>query len=220
MFKSITVKPLLWTILALTIALGVLAVLYHARGVALDGMNDKVTAAQKVQKQAEANLDAAVETNKKNKAVIEDLALRYATLVGQNQAITEANEKATAQRDAAARARDKATFELARLKETIYATDPTCAAWGSQPVCPAIGDRLRDLWNHEAAGDGNAADRSSGPSAGLGGSDPTRDSADVPGAGAGHPAREELRQPQGLFFEQAAGGHAVGSVVQPRQGGG
>ena len=220
MFKSLTVKPLLWTILALLIALSVLGVLYHARGTELDGMQAKVDAAAKVQAQAEANLEAAVKTNASQKGVINDLALRLSNAIGQKQAVEEINATALASRDAAVAARARAETELRRLKETVYATDATCAAWGNQPVCPAISDQLRLQWDNASTGDRNpvggspgaAADPDRTPAAGDSGSGTRADPGDSLGS--------ELQAPGGLLFESAARGHAGPGIVGLSGGGG
>ena len=221
MFKSLTVKPLLWTILALTLALGTMTLLWHGRGSTIDGLEAQVEASAKVQKQAEANLSAAVATNQNQKAIINDLALRYSNLVGQKQAVDEANARAVAARDAAVAARNRATNELNRLKETIYATDATCAAWGSQPVCPAISDQLQLQWgNDPGAGDRNPTGGSPGPAAQGSRPEPAGSAEPAAGADTGHPVRAEM-QPQGrLLFEPAARAHADRSIAGlPRQRG-
>ena len=71
-------------------------------------------------------------------------------------AANEANLKTKA--DAEQRAKQalarlaQTTRQLKHLEDTIYATDPTCKAWGDVPVCPAVAQFLRDQAGPAAAG--------------------------------------------------------------------
>lgn len=157
----------------------------------------------------QASIDNLQATLTNNAQVSDELAKRLHEAIGINQAIEQANQTALAERDAARAARDKAIFDLKTARNTLYATDPTCGAWGRAPVCGAISGSVFDQWQkaaEPAAGGGEGPHRgSAGAPAGGPGPQPGAD----PAAGArpdpGSALRPGLRPPRGVLFQPPAG---------------
>lgn len=153
--SKLTVKPLLWTILALLVLLVVQWGISSAR---LAKAHTSVAYANSAMAEATATLNTvneamaqAITANRSNVAVITDLQQRLSDAVGRRQEVQAALAKAEADRDAARAARNAATAALNAQREKTYANDPSCAAWGARPVCGAISDGLQQQWKGAAA---------------------------------------------------------------------
>lgn len=152
--SKLTVKPLLWTILALLVLLVVQwgvnkAAVASARTAVAEAKAAVADVSGKLTVSDEA-LAAAATANTSNTAVIKDLQQRLSDAVGRRQEVQAALAKAEADRDAARAARNAATAALNAQREKTYANDPSCAAWGARPVCGAISDGLRQQWQDAA----------------------------------------------------------------------
>ena len=149
---KLTVKPLLWAIAALLLALTVLTTLYVGRGATIDAQATALEAKDEALKLAAANLRDAADANRASADVIADLNARLKAAIGQNQAVEAANQKARAELAAAQRERQRQAAEIARLKENIYATDPNAAAWSRAAVPGRIAGQLQHRWDALRAG--------------------------------------------------------------------
>lgn len=152
--SKLTVKPLLWTIAALLVALVVQWGIYSAR---LAKAHTSLAYANSAMAEAKATLKAvnqamaqAVTANRSNTASILDLQQRLSDAVGRRQQVQAALAAAEAERDAAKAARNAASAALKAEREKTYATDPSCSAWGARPVCGAISNGLQQQWEDAA----------------------------------------------------------------------
>lgn len=161
MLKYLTVKPLMIACGALLLALAVLTPLYIGRGTTIDALQATVDTQASALKTAADTIRGAEAVNDAAMDVIEDLKQRLTAAIGENQAVAEANARARTALATAQRDRDRTAAELKRLKESLYATDETAAAWSRAAVPAGIGDRLRQRWDaargdHEAGSGGGS----------------------------------------------------------------
>lgn len=110
-------------------------------------------------KAANESLDAAVTTAKSNHDAITDLSGRLTACVGETQRVRQAAETAAAQAARAQAQRNTALRQLSEARKELYASNATCAAWGSAPVCGGVSAGLRDLWSATRSADENGAGR-------------------------------------------------------------
>lgn len=136
------------------VAFGFQTVQLHYADAALKGANADLKAAKE-------SLDAAVTTAKSNHDAITDLTGRLTACVGENQRVQQAADSAAAQAARAQAQRNTALRQLSEAKKELYATNATCAAWGSAPVCGGVSAGLRDLWSATRSADENGAGRGS-----------------------------------------------------------
>ena len=91
---------------------------------------------------ADTKLDAAVDANTGNVAVINAQRDALDACVGLDQFVARLAEKATADYEAAKAERIRAAAHARQARETLYATDESCRAWAAAPVCRAVSDGL------------------------------------------------------------------------------
>lgn len=90
-----------------------------------------------------ANAAAAESANQSNQDTIATLRGNLAKALELEAAATARGERALRDLREARQTIAEASRREAASRATIYATDPTCAAWAAAPVCGAIADRLR-----------------------------------------------------------------------------
>lgn len=175
MFAKLTVTPLLWACGLLLAAVAWLGITLWGIGARHDGeiatVQAKLDTAISERDAARAEVRSAVLTNTSQQGIIEDLAARLNDAITANEQLdrllTDANNTLiVAQRERAA-----ALSQLEAQRETDYATDPSCAAWGAAPVCARITGGLRDQWRaaqRSARGDRDPAGGSAAAAAGAG----------------------------------------------------
>lgn len=95
----------------------------------------------------------------------EKIRTALARCVGVAQEIERSANEAQAQARAAITARDRARADLRAELEKANATDPSCAAWSRDSLCPAASHGVRRIWQLAADRGGEAGDRRSGAQA-------------------------------------------------------
>jgi hypothetical protein len=149
--SNLTVKPLLWACgILLALLLTACGALYvqaaaHDRDIAIaKAATSECETKLEATSTANQNLAAA---NAKQQAAVEDLVGKLDRAIGETERLDILLADAEARASAAHRERDRALAQVTELREKIYATDPSCAAWGAAPVCAAISDGVREGWN-------------------------------------------------------------------------
>lgn len=227
--SRLTVTPLLY-------ACGILfALLLVSTGTARY-FHGEMLDAQKAQTDAKTAHDAVVgglnlriselgAANTHEHSIVEELARRLVTAVGQRQQAGAALTDAITQRDRARRERDRAHSLTRKAQEANYENDETCADWGARPVCGGISDGLYLQWERARGSDGaggeDGAGGNPGAAAGADRSDPDRGPHPRTGADAGMDVRDRGLRPAGRLFQQSpVGSDAVGRTGLGRELGG
>lgn len=205
---TVTPTPLLYAsgaLLVLSVGLATALVVQDARHAA--ALAELTTAKQAAEASADIEATKAevfldklrelAQTNGQQRGVVDDLAHRLKSAIGQAQATARVLADVIEQRDAAHAERDRTLAQLTQLRETLYANDPSCATWGARPVCGALSDSLRDQWTRARTGAGPAGDAGpggGGRGAAAGADRPHPDRSANPAAGptAGETARSGL----------------------------
>lgn len=203
---KLAVKPLLIACLVLGALLIAASIGLYVQNAKIDGLQVAQTALKSENAQLVQTLKDATSTNEHQTQTVHQLTDKLREVVGQRDQAEEANRKAVAARNAAERARQRAYTELQRIKADIYENDPTCAAWGARPVCPAIDDRLRQQWEEARRGDPLGDHRSSDPEVGDGRPVASDDRSAPAPAEAGGAEGTELPEARGLLVGSATRG--------------
>lgn len=150
-------------------------------------------------------------------SVVEELARRLVTAVGQHQQAEEALTDAITQRDRARRERERALSQFRQAQEANYENDETCAVWGTRPVCGGISDGLQLQWERARGSDGTGSQDGVGGDAGpaAGPDRPDADGRPDPGTSTGAGLgiwRRGVQPAGGLLLEPPAGSDAVDSA--------
>ena len=177
-----------WTIITLAGVCFALGTSLMVQGCQVKNLKEKVTTvegerdvAQQLADDRADKIDELEAANRQVNVVVDDLAQRLEAEARSKQDVEAALARARVALDAKQRALDSALDHLARAKESIYATDSTCADWADRPVCGAITERVLDQYEALRSGRGPAADRRAPDRAGAAGSGHDR----APGAAAG-----------------------------------
>jgi len=131
------------------------AIAFGFQTVQLKFADDALALSKKDLTAANTALATAVSVAKSNTATIADLTKRLNEAVGQNERVAEAAKKATDDAVLAQQQRNTALRQLNEARKKLYATNATCAAWGSAPVCGPVSNGLRDLWDATHRADEN-----------------------------------------------------------------
>lgn len=154
MLGKLTVKPLLWACGLLLLAVAGLTGALVVQGARHDAAIAKVEAdrddLQTKLGAAEGSLTAAVEANAKSHKAVEDLAGKLDVAIRETERLDELLLSAETELSYTRRARDDALAKLESQRENVYASDPSCSAWGAAPVCGRITGSVLDEWRDAA----------------------------------------------------------------------
>lgn len=203
--SALTVKPLLWIIGILLVVMASMGATMYVTSAAHAVTLTKAEADRDAWKgKAEARATRLAEVQAANKANADNvttLAAKLEQAVGKNQETARILAAAEAARDAARVERDRALSRYQAEREKAYATNTTCGAWGSAPVCGVISDSVRQQWEQTRSGD-SGADPVGGRGASAAGADqfyPDRGAQLGASTGTGDPARSGVRPSSGLL---------------------
>lgn len=117
----------------------------RARGLEtkLTAMTASRDAAVKRADLADADVERAVAANASQVKAIAALQASLNDATALTAEAKAAGARALARLKVSEAARRAAQTRETEARSAIYANDPTCAAWGALPVCPAIAGRLR-----------------------------------------------------------------------------
>lgn len=172
--SKLTIKPLLWAIailLGLVLALSGALWLQHATHAAeVETLQASVTTLEGREAQASGRALELADANSSQMGVITDLLNRLQAAIKSNERLDELLTEAETRAAVAARERADALNKLNAEKERMYATDPTCSAWGRAAVCAGISGGLQQQWEQarsaapagQASGGGSPAPAAGG----------------------------------------------------------
>lgn len=159
MIGALTVKPLLIAIgallVALAVAIGTIVVKDARHDAALSKVQaDVATCGTELTAATESNANLT-RANASQTQVVEDLAGRLDKAITETERLDELLADAGARQRALQAERDTALAQLDTIRETDYANDPSCAAWGAAPVCGRISAGVQERWRIARSGPGN-----------------------------------------------------------------
>lgn len=150
----LTIKPLLWICAALVLACASLTTV-----IVVKDARHKATVAQlQSEKDTCANslattkdsLATAEATNGRQQLAVAALAGKLDIAIRETERLDKLLTEAETDLAATRKARDRALAALEVERENVYATDPSCAAWGAAPVCAGLTGSLQEHWRSAA----------------------------------------------------------------------
>lgn len=155
MLGTLTVKPLLWAcgiLFAAVLALSGVIVVKDARhDAAITAKATEISDLQRELSAADGQVVVLAAANAKQTKTVESLVGKLEMAVQETADLDRLLRGSEAETRDALNARDKALALLTSQRDKDYASDPSCSAWGTTPVCGRITGSVLDEWNAAAA---------------------------------------------------------------------